>query len=116
MSERFAWKEHAGRALDAVDRAVIDCDACRFRHIVPLPATVDLSHARNGDDDPISAAERIVFFERLWPDCRKRLLAVGTRFDSLVQQGERRGWSVRGVEPAARDGALDGDLTPKLGV
>jgi len=116
MGERFSWKGHAGRALDIVDgSAVIDCDLCRFRHVVPLPATADLSQARNSDD-PTAAAERIVFFERLWPDCRKRLLAVGTRLDSLVQQGERRGWSVCGVEPAAGDGALDSDLTPKLGV
>src|SRR5262245_32123979 len=117
MSERFTWKGHAGTALDTVNGStVIDCDACRFRHIVPIPATVDLSQTRTRDEDPAASGERIAFFEQLWPECRRRLLAVGWGFESFVRQGERRGWSVRGVEPAARDGMLDDDLPAKLGV
>src|SRR5262245_41424109 len=117
MNERFPWKGHAGIALDTVNGCtVIDCDVCRFRHIVPIPATVDLSQARNGDDEPASAAERIAFFEQLWPECKRRLLAVGAGVRSFVQQGHQRGWTVRGVEPAAKDGMLDNDLPPKLGV
>jgi len=117
MSERFAWKGHAGTALESVNGCtVIDCDACRFRHIVPIPATVDLSRARNADDDAVSTAERFAFFEQLWPECRRRLLAVGSGSGSFVQQGHQRGWSVRGVEPVAKDGMLDDDLPAKLGV
>ena len=117
MSERFTWKSHAGTALDTVNGGtVIDCDACRFRHIVPIPAAVDLSRARNAEDDAAAAAERITFFEQVFPECRRRLLAVGSGSESFVQQGHQRGWSVRGVEPVAKDGMLDDDLPPKLGV
>jgi len=116
MRERFTWNGHAGPAVDTGNGStLIDCDACRFRHIVPLPATVDLSQARNGDG-AAAAAERIVFFEQLWPDCNRRLLAVGAGLGSFRQQGEHRGWSVRAVDPVAKNGVLDDDLPPKLGV
>jgi hypothetical protein len=57
-----------------------------------------------------------VFFERLWPDGRRRLLAVGSGLRSFVRQGQQHGWSVRGVEPLAKDGMLDDDLPSKLGL
>jgi hypothetical protein len=120
MIERFTWKSHAGTALETVNAVggatVIDCDVCRFRHIVPLPESIDLSQAASGDDEPASDSERYVFFERLWPDCRRRLLAVGKGLRSFVQRGPQHGWSVRGVEPLAKDGMLDDDLPSKLGV
>jgi hypothetical protein len=117
MSERFTWKSHAGTAINSVNGCtVIDCDVCRFRHVVPIPSTVDLPPTRNAEDDAASAVERIVFFEQVWPECRRRLLAVGSGWASFVQPGQRRGWSVRGVEPVAREGMLDDDLPPKLGV
>jgi hypothetical protein len=117
MSERFTWKSHAGPAIDTVNGStVIDCDVCRFRHVVPIPATVDLAQARDGADDPAAAGERIAFFEQLWPECKRRLLAVGSAPGSFVEQGYRRGWSVRGVEPAAKDGMLEDDLPPRLGL
>ena len=109
MRERFSWKGHAGTALETVSGAtVIDCDACRFRHIVPLPATVDLSQAPDAGADAALDAERYQLFERLWPECRRRLLAVGSRLGSFLQHGQQRGWSVRGVEPIARDGVQIG--------
>jgi hypothetical protein len=117
MSERFTWKGHAGTALDTVNGStVIDCDACCFRHIVPIPETVDLPKAGHSGDDPAAAGERIAFFEQLWPECKRRLLAVGSAPGSFVRQGHRRGWSVRGVEPAAKGGILDDDLPPRLGM
>jgi hypothetical protein len=116
MSERLTWKSHAGPAIEAVNGStVIQCDVCRFRHVVPIPATVDLAQAR-GDDDPAAAGDRITFFEQLWPECQRRLLAVGCAPGSFVEQAYRRGWSVRGVEPAAKDGMLDDDLPPRLGI
>jgi hypothetical protein len=106
MSDRFTWKSHSGAALATIDGStVIDCDACRFRHVVPIPPTVDLSHVRNGDDDSSSDADRYVFFERLWPDyfdvtSIQRLL--DERFE--VQAALRHGGTVTVVarKPAKR--------------
>ena len=122
MSEQSAWQGHAGVALDTVDRfTVIDCDACRFRHIVPIPTPAELEHVYGHEyystEKPLYIqrhiedrdwlnlvyAERYDLFERLLGSGRRRLLDVGSGPGFFLWHGvERGGWTVRGLEPSAQ--------------
>ena len=45
MAKQIAWQGHAGVALDAANGfTVVDCGACRFKHIVPIPTPAELEH------------------------------------------------------------------------
>jgi 2-polyprenyl-3-methyl-5-hydroxy-6-metoxy-1,4-benzoquinol methylase len=122
MAEASAWQGHAGVALDTVNGfTVIDCDACRFKHIVPIPTPAELEHVYRHEyystEKPLyiqhhhedrewlrlSYAERYELFERLLGSERRRLLDVGSGPGMFLLEGvERGGWSVRGLEPSTQ--------------
>ena len=97
---------------------VIDCDACRFKHIVPIPTPAELEHVygheystekplyiqRHIEDrvaDP-RLREQYDLFERVLGPARRRLLDVGSGPDSFCSMAPRRGtWTVRGLEPSS---------------
>jgi SAM-dependent methyltransferase len=119
MTERRAWEGHAGAALDTVDRfTVIDCEECRFKHIVPIPTPSELErlygHQFYTTEKPLYIsqqredlewwnlvyAERYALFERLLGGDRARLLDVGSGPGFFLLNGQDRGWRVRGLEPS----------------
>src|SRR5712691_5220446 len=130
MAERSAWQGHAGVALDAVNGfTVIDCDAGRFKHIVPIPTPAELEHVYGHEyysiEKPLYIqqhiedlewwnvvySERYDVFERLLGDMRRRLLDVGSGPGFFLLHGlERRGWMVRGLEPSAQAAAYSRSL------
>ena len=138
MAKRKAWRDHAGAALDTVnDFTVIDCEACRFKHIVPIPAADALArvygHEYYATDKPLYIqrdledrewlnlvhSERYDQFERLLGEKRRRLLDVGSGPGLFLLHGvERGGWRVRGLEPStqavAHSQALGLDVTQGL--
>jgi len=125
MTERSAWQGHAGVALDTVnDFTVIDCDACAFKHIVPVPTPAELEHVygheyystakplyiqRHLEDREwltLVYAERYALFERFLGEPRRRLLDIGSGPGMFLLHGvERGGWSVRGLEPSSQAAA-----------
>src|SRR4051812_25680082 len=122
MGEQVAWQGHAGVRLDSVNEfAVIDCDACRFKHIVPIPTPAELEqvygHEYYSTEKPLYIqrhiedrewltlvyAERYELFERLLGPGRRRLLDVGSGPGLFLQDGVERGtWQVRGLEPSSQ--------------
>jgi SAM-dependent methyltransferase len=121
LANRVEWESHGGVALDAANGfTVVDCEACRFRHIVPLPGADELAavygHEYYATEKPryierhiedrewldIVYAERYDAFERLLGPGRRRLLDVGSGPGYFLEHGARRGWSVRGLEPASQ--------------
>lgn len=121
MPERFTWQGHAGAALDTVNGfTVIDCDVCRFKHIVPVPTPEELarvySHEYYATEKPLYLerhiedldwwnlvyADRYALFERLLPSGRRRVLDVGSGPGYFLLHGQQRGWSVRGIEPSTQ--------------
>jgi SAM-dependent methyltransferase len=119
MAERSAWQGHAGVALDMANGfTVIDCDACRFKHIVPIPTPKELAdvygHQYYSTEKPLYIerhiedlewwnvvyAERYDLFERLLPEERRRLIDIGSGPGYFLLHGRKRGWNVRGVEPS----------------
>src|SRR5437763_16778529 len=97
MAEQSAWQGHAGVALDTVNGfTVIDCDACAFKHIVPIPTPAELEHVYGHEyyatEKPLyiewhledrdwlnlAYAERYELFERELGAGRRTLLDVGS--------------------------------------
>jgi 2-polyprenyl-3-methyl-5-hydroxy-6-metoxy-1,4-benzoquinol methylase len=130
MAELSAWQGHAGVALDTVDRfTVIDCDACGFKHIVPIPTPAELEHVYGHEyyatEKPLYIqrhledrewldtvyAERYELFERELGAGRRTLLDVGSGPGLFLQHGvERGGWTVRGLEPSSQAAAYSRGL------
>jgi len=130
MAERSAWQGHAGVALDTVNGfTVIDCDACRFKHIVPIPTPAELDevygHEYYSTEKPLYIqwhiedrewanlvySERYDLFERLLDSRRRRLLDVGSGPGFFLLHGVERGtWTVRGLEPSSQAAAYSRGL------
>ena len=122
MAEQSAWQGHAGVALDTVNGfTVIDCDACRFKHIVPIPTPAELEqvygHEYYATEKPLYIqrhledrewlnlvyAERYDLFERVLGTGQRTLLDVGSGPGMFLRHGvERGGWTVRGLEPSSQ--------------
>ena len=121
MTQQVAWHDHAGAALDAANGfTVIDCGACRFKHIVPIPTPAELErvygheyysaakplyiqhHIEDREWLDLVYAERFDAFERLLGAQRRRLLDVGSGPGFFLAHGAGRGWAVRGVEPSTQ--------------
>ena len=121
MTKQIAWQDHAGAALDAANGfTVVDCEACGFRHIVPVPTPAELEQVYGHDyyatEKPLYIqrhvedrewldlvyAERYEAFERLLGPGRRRLLDVGSGPGFFLKHGVDRGWSARGIEPSSQ--------------
>jgi SAM-dependent methyltransferase len=122
VGEQVAWQGHAGVRLDSVNEfTVIECDACHFKHIVPIPTPAQLEHVYGHEyystEKPLYIqrhledrewlglvyAERYELFERLLGSGRRRLLDVGSGPGMFLLHGaERGGWSVHGLEPSSQ--------------
>jgi SAM-dependent methyltransferase len=121
LTKQIAWQGHAGAALDAANGfTVVDCDACRFKHLVPIPTPAELEHVYGHEyyavEKPLYIqqhvedrdwldlvyAERYDAFERILNADRRCLLDVGSGPGFFLKHGADRGWRVRGVEPASQ--------------
>lgn len=119
MSERLQAGVHGGVRIGAAKGFdVIECEACGFAHVLPLPSVEELetvyrddyyltekptylSHAREDEEWlTMSFADRFVQFEELLPSERRRILDVGTGPGYFLATGRDRGWSVQGIEPS----------------
>jgi SAM-dependent methyltransferase len=103
----------------AKDHNIIDCFACGFRHVLPLPDPGSLereyrekyyseekpnfiSHA--GEDQTwfeLAQNDRLEIFERLLPAARRRMLDIGCGPGFFLKTAIARGWNAHGIEPSA---------------
>ncbi len=123
---------HSGPFITRVNGyRVIDCKACDFRHVLPLPTAEELAatyaedyyaqikptylqHAK--DDEPwaqLAYDDRLdAMAASLKPD-RRRLVDIGAGPGSFLAHAVSRGWQATGVEPSrqaassCRDRGLD---------
>lgn len=115
------WHQHIGNVLDRVQEFdVIDCEACRFSHIVPIPTESELDEVYRDDYYshviPNHVEERredlewwngvfdahYEFFESNLPSERRRVLDVGSGPGYFLQRGKERGWDTLGIEPSVQ--------------
>lgn len=119
-----AWGSHQGPVLDEIKGySVVDCEACGFKHVVPLPTAAELESVYRQEyytvDKPLYLEryredlqwwnlvyrERYETFEEMLPSTRRRLLDVGSGPGFFLQLGQKRGWRTLGIEPSAQAAA-----------
>lgn len=119
MTEPRAWQEHSGPVIDSVGEFdVIECEACRFKHVVPLPSPEELDAVYRQDyystEKPLYLertaedadwwetvfSDRYDTLEELLPPTRRRLLDIGSGPGAFLAHGNKRGWRTLGVEPS----------------
>lgn len=117
--DKVVWQKHQGVSLGCVnDYNVIDCEACGFRHIVPIPSDEQLaviyreeyyskdkpdyfeSSRRDFDWWRMVYRERYQTFESLLPEDHRRVIDVGSGPGFFLLEGKERGWQPQGIEPS----------------
>lgn len=116
---RQQWHEHHGMVVDTVNQFdVMECMACGFKHIVPIPTMEELDQVYREDyyskEKPFYLHEhqedldwwnhvydeRYDRLESLLPADRRRILDVGSGPGFFLLRGKGRGWDVVGIEPS----------------
>lgn len=124
MAETGQWQNHQGFLLDSVNGFdVIECEACRFKHIVPIPTQAELEavyrqeyysvekplylepHREDLDWWNLVYSERYDTFEEFLPPDRRRILDVGSGPGFFLLHGQQWGWQTVGIEPSEQAAA-----------
>ena len=114
------WESHRGDIQDSKNGFdVIDCEACRFKHVVPIPTSEELNqfyerkfyetqsdyfqqHRDRLDWWNFVNAERYERLEGLLSGKPGTILDIGSGPGFFLQLGRERGWDVLGVEPGSQ--------------
>jgi SAM-dependent methyltransferase len=111
------------RIAHAKNHDIIDCFACGFRHVLPLPDAASLEQeyrekyyadekpnfiAHAGEDQDwfeLAQNDRLAIFERLLGADRRRLLDIGCGPGFFLKTAIARGWDAHGIEPSRQAAA-----------
>jgi SAM-dependent methyltransferase len=113
------WQAHEGPVMTSANGfEVIDCKLCEFKHIVPIPTEEELENAYRHDyytrEKPLYIeryredldwwnvvyTRRYEIMEQHLPAPRRRLLDIGSGPGFFLLNGQKRGWTVKGIEPS----------------
>ncbi len=119
---------HGARIAAANNHDIIACEACGFRHALPLPDAGALERAYRenyyasekpnflahaGEDQPwfeLAQTDRLEIFERLLGPSRRRLLDIGCGPGFFLKTAIVRSWTAHGIEPSRQAAAHARDL------
>jgi SAM-dependent methyltransferase len=138
-----ATHAHGGEVIDRVGAfEVIECEACGFRHVEPLPSAEELTdvyrheyydtekplylarHDQDRDWLRLSDEARYRELESGLAAGRRRIVDVGCGPGHFLALGRERGWQGLGIEPSRQAAAharelgvevVEDFLTPELG-
>jgi SAM-dependent methyltransferase len=114
---------HGSRVATREHHDIIECEACGFKHALPLPDAAALEEVYRedyytqekptflvhaGEDQAwaqLAQTDRLEILETLLPPDRRRLLDVGCGPGFFLQTALRRGWLVHGIEPSRQAAA-----------
>ena len=110
---------HTGPLVDSINGfEIIDCQKCRFKHIVPVPTPEMLDEiyrkeyydnekplyiSRTKEDQEwwdLVFKDRYDTFEEFLEPSQRRVLDIGSGAGFFLLYGKNRGWNVLGVEPS----------------
>ena len=113
------WHGHEGVIVASANSfEVIDCNTCRFKHIVPIPSAEELEtiyrHDYYSQEKPfyidryledkdwwhLVNSQRYEMLEQHLPENRRSLLDIGSGPGLFLECGHQRGWRVKGIEPS----------------
>lgn len=111
------WQVHRGEVLDSKNGFdVIDCEACQFKHVVPIPTSEELNQFYEKKFYETKAnyfqqhrdelewwnfvnRERFERLEGFLSGKPGTILDIGSGPGFFLQLGKERGWDVLGLEP-----------------
>lgn len=114
------WEIHRGDILDSKNGFdVIDCEACQFKHVVPIPTSEELNafyeqkfyetkseyfqqHREQLEWWNFVNGERYERLEGLLSGKPGTILDIGSGPGFFLQLGKERGWEVLGLEPGSQ--------------
>lgn len=115
------WRNHKGNIIDTVKGFdVIECRACKFKHIIPIPTVDELDsvyrHEYYAIEKPLYLKrhkedldwwnsvynERYDIFEKELTINRRKILDVGSGPGFFLLRGKQRGWQTLGIEPSKK--------------
>ena len=120
---RIAHVPSKGVLSPAGGHDIIDCFACGFRHVLPLPDPASLEQeyrekyysdekpsfiAHAGEDQAwfeLAQNDRLAIFEKLVGVVRRRLLDIGCGPGFFLKTAIARGWDAHGIEPSRQAAA-----------
>jgi SAM-dependent methyltransferase len=113
------WHHHGGPVVSSANGFdVVDCEACGFKHVLPIPTAEELESAyrheyytqekplyieRYREDLPwwnTVYTRRYELLERFLPQAQRSMLDIGSGPGFFLLNGQQRGWRVKGVEPS----------------
>ncbi len=119
---------HVGPVLDRKgDFEVIDCEACGYKHVLPMPTEAELGALYDEDyyanEKPLYLEQyrqdlawwNVVYAERLelledGANDARRLLDIGSGPGFFLALAKQRGWETLGIEPSAQAAAHSREL------
>ncbi len=123
------WYGHSGPVVDVINGIeVIDCEACGYRHVIPLPSVEDLqeTYAKEyyRDEKPtylshasedyewasLAYQDRLDIFESHLESSQRKLLDIGSGPGYFLKFASDRKWDVQGIEPSAQAAAHSRDM------
>lgn len=129
MEKIINWNACTGKLIDGIGEFdVIECVACGFKHIVPVPTVEQLETVYRHDyytkEKPLYMerynedvewwnlvyAMRYNVFERHLSPNKRRILDVGSGPGLFLLHGKERGWQPYGVEPSIQAATYSKDL------
>ena len=115
------WNNHSGLVIDTKNKYdVIECELCRFKHIIPIPFQDDLISIYqdeyydsekpeyidlvNEDKEwwDLAYNNRYDSFEKILGKKERTLLDIGSGPGLFLLRGRDRGWDVKGIEPSKK--------------
>lgn len=110
---------HTGKVIDRTNGYdVIECEACGFRHIMPIPdpeqmkrvyeeeyySTEKPDYIKNYEEDAewwkLSYDDRFDVLEENLSADRRRILDIGSGPGFFLRRAKERGWQTLGIEPS----------------
>lgn len=118
MVEIKAWQNHEGTFISSAnDYDIIDCEKCRFKHIIPLPSEKEMEeyyanhfvekrpgyvekHMEDLEWLKMTYSNTYDMIEDILTSERRQIIDIGCSLGLFLEEGRKRGWETFGIEPS----------------